>query len=139
PGATPGAPPKLPPELRERLLCGLGLVALGTIADVVALKGENRAFVRHGLKVLALAPTPGIRALLAVSQGDDDQRPREIDSTHVAFQIAPRLNAAGRMGDAGRAFRLLTAKNDVEAQSLAAELDRENGRRRGIQKETVAA
>lgn len=140
-GGTTIAPGKILPELRERLLCGLGLVALGTIADVVALKGENRAFVRHGLKVLALGPTPGLRALLGVCDSGekkkDDSRP--IDSTFVAFQVAPRLNAAGRMGDAGRAFRLLTAANDVEAHALAAELDRENERRRGVQKDTVAA
>jgi single-stranded-DNA-specific exonuclease len=138
PGSGAAAGTKLPAELRERLLCALGLVALGTIADVVALKDENRAFVRHGLKVLGLGPTPGIRALLSVCD-EDQEKPKRLDSTHVAFQVAPRLNAAGRMGDARRAFELLTAPTDDRAHALAAELDRENARRRGVQKETLAS
>jgi single-stranded-DNA-specific exonuclease len=128
------------PELRERLLAGLALVALGTVADVVALQGENRALVRFGLKTLALGPTPGLRALLGVADAERAQRSNEkvvLDATHIGFQLAPRLNAAGRMGDASRAYRLLAATTDAEAQALAAELDRENSRRRSLQKETT--
>jgi len=121
------------PEMRERLLAALGLVALGTVADVVSLEGENRAIVRYGLRALELGPTAGIRALVGSAETDRTT----LDATHIAFQLAPRLNAAGRMGDASRAFKLLTAQTDAEAHLLAAELDRENSRRRGIQKETT--
>ncbi len=123
------------PAIRERLLAALGLVALGTVADVVSLEGENRALVRYGLRALELGPTAGMRALVGVAETDRTT----LDATHIAFQLAPRLNAAGRMGDAARAFRLLTAATDQEAQLLAAELDRENSRRRGVQKETTEA
>jgi single-stranded-DNA-specific exonuclease len=123
------------PELRETLLASLGLVALGTVADVVALEGENRAMVRYGLRALELGPTAGIRALMGVAETEQGG----LDATHIAFQLAPRLNAAGRMGDATRAFKLLTAATDEEARNLASELDRENSRRRGVQKETTEA
>lgn len=129
-------------EMRQRLLAALGLVALGTVADVVSLEGENRAIVRYGLRALELGPTAGIRALLGSAEAQDargNATQSTLDSTHIAFQLAPRLNAAGRMGDASRAFRLLTAKTDAEALLLAAELDRENSRRRGVQKETTEA
>ncbi|MEZ0228084.1 MAG: single-stranded-DNA-specific exonuclease RecJ [Planctomycetota bacterium] len=123
------------PAIRERLLAGLGLVALGTVADVVSLEGENRALVRYGLRALSLGPTAGMRALVGIAETDRST----LDATHIAFQLAPRLNAAGRMGDASRAFRLLVAASDQEAQLLASELDRENSKRRGVQKETTEA
>jgi single-stranded-DNA-specific exonuclease len=128
-------------EMRQRLLAALGLVALGTVADVVSLEGENRAIVRYGLRALELGPTAGIRALVGSAETQDARNGTQstLDSTHIAFQLAPRLNAAGRMGDASRAFKLLTAQTDAEALLLAAELDRENSRRRGIQKETTEA
>lgn len=124
------------PKLRQVLVQCMALVALGTVADVVQLVGENRVLVRHGLKVLAAlrddpeCPLPGLKALCSIARLMEEA---ELDTTHVAFRIAPRLNAAGRMGEARRAFRLLTTSNADEAEALAQELDGENRRRRELQ------
>lgn len=99
----------------------LDLAALGTIADVVPLRGENRILAAFGLKSLAAAPRPGIEALMSVAGIKDGPTPG-----HVGFQLAPRLNAAGRMGDASRGVRLLLSRDRGEALNLARELDREN-------------
>jgi single-stranded-DNA-specific exonuclease len=114
--------------LREILLRCLSLVALGTVADVVSLTGENRVLVRFGLKALSVRPTAGITELLRISRVDGD--PSTMD---VAFRLAPRLNAAGRMGDARRAFDLLMTDDPERAKELAEELDRENVARRDLQ------
>jgi single-stranded-DNA-specific exonuclease len=124
---------RLSPALKEVLLRCLSLVALGTVADVVSLTGENRALVRHGLKALAVRPTAGMKELLRVARVDGDAT-----TTDVAFRIAPRLNAAGRMGDARRAYRLLVTEDASEAKRLAEELDEENKRRREVQARVYA-
>ena len=116
------------PSLRTLLLEQLAIVALGTIADVVDLVGENRTIVRYGLRALAAAPFPGVRALTALAKLDGI--PSAMD---VSFKIAPRLNAAGRMGQARRAFDLLVADDPAVAERLARELDEENKRRRDLQ------
>lgn len=116
------------PPLRDLLLKCLSLVAMGTVADVVPLVGENRVIVRFGLKALTVAPPPGLAELLRLGRVEGD-----VDSTTVAFRIAPRINAAGRMGRAGRAFDLLTTTEPRDARALAAELDRDNKRRREVQ------
>lgn len=111
------------PNLKEFL----DLVAMGTVADLVPLTGVNRILVRTGLEVLAQAPRPGLRELIRLSgikgrvAGDD-----------IAYRLAPRLNAAGRLGDADRALRLLVVEDAEEAARLAVELDEENKRRKQL-------
>ncbi|HBG46905.1 MAG TPA: single-stranded-DNA-specific exonuclease RecJ [Deltaproteobacteria bacterium] len=111
----------------------LDLVAVGTVADLVPLMDENRVFVHYGLKELERAERPGLKALIEVAGIKG-----RLDSTGIAFQIAPRINAAGRVASAGTALRLLTTSDPQEAASLAAELDRENTSRQRIEAETLS-
>ncbi len=104
----------------------LDLVALATIADVVALRGENRALVRRGLRALAATAKPGLRALLAVARAD----PSRLDERSVAFALAPRLNAVGRMQRADAGLELILTDDAARASEVAAELDRANHERR---------
>ena len=113
-----------PPDL----LAGLDLVALATVADVVPLTGLNRAFVVKGLMVMRLRRRPGLAALFDVAGADGPPRPY-----HLGFLIGPRINAGGRIGDAGLGARLLTTIDDLEARQIAAELDRLNRARREIE------
>lgn len=103
------------------------LACVGTIADVAPLLGENRALVMAGLQELARTRLPGLRALL------DDQKLRAPSARDVAFQVAPRLNAAGRMGEADRALELLTTESTHEAAALASYLEMRNQERRVLQ------
>jgi single-stranded-DNA-specific exonuclease len=121
-------------DLRVRLTESLALVALATVADVVPLVDENRVAVVYGLALLRRNPSPGIRALLEVARLGD----REPTVEDVAFRLAPRLNAAGRLGDAGRALELLTTEDDARARALAEELEAENRSRRAIERRIVA-
>lgn len=116
--------------LADVLLRCLGFVALGTVADVVPLVGENRVLVRFGLKALAAGVNPGVRALIEVGKIDATGK---LGTHEIAFRLAPRLNAAGRMGVARRAFELLTTRDAARAGALARELDEENDRRRTVQ------
>jgi single-stranded-DNA-specific exonuclease len=111
-------------ELREGDL--LDLVAIGTVADVVPLRGENRALVAGGLALLREARRPGIAAMLSLM----DQDPRTLTARHIGFGIGPRLNAAGRMDDAASALALLEAPDSETALPLARVLEAENQRRR---------
>jgi single-stranded-DNA-specific exonuclease len=104
----------------------LDLVALATIADVVALLGENRALVRNGLRALAATAKPGLRALLAVARASGGQ----LDERTVAFALAPRLNAVGRMHRADAGLELVLTEDPARAQEIAAELDRANQERK---------
>jgi len=110
---------RVSPEMRAFLLDALGLVALGTVADVVPLVDENRVLTRFGLQALAATRLPGLRALLEQSGVD----PGRLSSHHVAFQLAPRINAAGRIGHADLAVELLTTSSPDRAAEIAAELD----------------
>lgn len=102
------------------------LAALGTIADVGRILGENRVLVRAGLVALRLRPLPGVRAMLAVS----GFRNTDVTETDVSFKIAPRLNAAGRMAHANLACELLLADDPTRAGQLAREVERLNENRR---------
>jgi single-stranded-DNA-specific exonuclease len=115
------------PNLKE----ALDLVALGTVADVVPLVGVNRVLVRCGLEVLARSRRPGLRALKRVA-GIAEGLP--VTAGQVGFRLAPRINAAGRLDDAGRGVRLLLTQDAEEARSLAEELDRENQARQEIER-----
>ncbi len=122
------------PDLRVHL----DLVALGTIADLVLLRGENRIFVTTGLERLNATRRPGLLALKAVAKS-----PALLGSYEVAFQLAPRLNAAGRMENAEQALRLLLARAAKEAEPIARGLDESNRQRqdieRGICEEVIAS
>jgi len=107
----------------------LDLVALGTIADVVPLKGENRILVKYGLRELGRTGKPGLQALMEVTGIAD----RRLTSSQVSFILAPRLNAGGRLGEAERGVRLLLAESKEEALPLARGLDQENKKRQQMQ------
>lgn len=98
------------------------IVAVGTIADIVPLRGENRTMVLEGLEAINAGTRCGIQALREISGGAD----REINSTGVAFTIAPRINAAGRMDEAEIALKLLLSEDPQEASELAHAIDESN-------------
>lgn len=116
-------------ERRRYLNDLLDLVALGTVADVAPMVGENRLLTRRGLAILATTARPGLAALKAVAGVDGSQ----LDETAVSFFLGPRLNSAGRLADAGLAYSLLATTSHGEAGRLAAELDELNARRRQLQ------
>jgi single-stranded-DNA-specific exonuclease len=110
----------------------LDLVALGTIADIVPLIGENRILVSAGLERLNQTQRPGLVALKKVAQS-----PEKLGAYEVGFQLAPRLNAAGRLESAEDALHLLLAKNLEEATPLAQNLDSRNRERQKIERGIV--
>jgi single-stranded-DNA-specific exonuclease len=111
------------------------IAAIATIADAVPLTGENRVFTKLGLEALAVAVNPGLRALLDVAQVSG-RRPR---SAEVAFRIAPRMNAAGRMDVAADVVELFSTKNPERARAIAARLDRLNAERQGEEQRILQA
>lgn len=123
-------PARVPPETRDWLLQALQLVAVGTIADMVPLVGENRILALHGLAQLSTRPFEGFKALAAVAKAGP-----EISSTDISFKLAPRINAAGRLSTADTGVRLMTSDDPLEARELARRLDRSNDERRTIEKE----
>ncbi|OYW68612.1 MAG: single-stranded-DNA-specific exonuclease RecJ [Bosea sp. 12-68-7] len=114
------------------LLAALDLVALATVADVVPLQGLNRAFVRQGLAILRGRARPGLAALMDVAGLDGPVQP-----WHLGFLLGPRINAGGRIGDAGLGARLLLTEDEIEARSIAAELNRLNQERQEIERQAV--
>lgn len=117
----------------DAAMAWVDVAALATVADVVPLTGENRAVVRMGLDRINAAPRPGIAALIE-SAGLSGKR---VTSTSVAFQLAPRLNAGGRLGSAMRSYALLAASDAAQARPLAEALEEENARRRQIEKQIL--
>jgi single-stranded-DNA-specific exonuclease len=115
------------PNLKE----ALDLVALGTVADVVPLTGANRILVRWGLEGIARTRRPGLKALKRVAGLAEGAA---VTAGQVGFRLAPRLNAAGRMDDAGRGVRLLLDTDPASARALAEELDRENQARQEVER-----
>lgn len=110
----------------------MDLVALGTTADIVPLRDENRVLTKYGLTMIQQTSKPGLLALIQAAGLNQ----KEMATGHVVFGLAPRINAAGRMGDATRVVRLLTTDDRGEADVLAEELNTENVRRR--QQDSVA-
>jgi single-stranded-DNA-specific exonuclease len=117
------------PHTHERLAADLDLVALATIADLVPLLGENRTLVRRGLRALAGTSKPGLRALMTVAGVD----PAKVGERAVAFALAPRLNAAGRLYRADAGLELILTADPLRAAQIAQELDSANHERRGIE------
>jgi len=118
------------PNLRE----ALDLVALGTVADVVALTGVNRILVRFGLETLSNTRRPGLRALKRVA-GLSEGAP--VSAGQIGFRLGPRINAAGRLDDASRGVRLMLERAEPAAMALAEELDRENRARQEIERQIL--
>lgn len=113
---------------------GLELVALGTVADIVPLLGENRKIVRLGLARMAETKNLGLRALMDVAGVD----PAAVTAEQVGFQLAPRLNAAGRMDSAMLGSRLLRTQDAAEAQELADRLNALNQERQAVEQDILA-
>jgi single-stranded-DNA-specific exonuclease len=120
------------PEPNLKAACDL--VALGTVADMVPLVQENRIYVKAGLEVLASDVRPGVKALLDLC----NMLNRPLDTRDLAFKLAPRVNAAGRLRHGSMALRLLTTSNMETAHAIAKELNQENTRRQKIQNRTLS-
>jgi len=114
------------------LMAYLDIVALGTVADVVPLKGLNRAFVTRGLIVMKRRERAGLRALMDVARLSGPPSPY-----HLGFLLGPRINAGGRIGDAALGTRLLTLDDDAEAMAIAAQLDRLNQERQVVEQDSL--
>lgn len=124
------------PKVRRMVESFLRPVAIATVADVVPLTGENRTFVKFGLEGLRYARNPGLRALLAVSGVQEGDAPT---AGQVAFRLAPRLNAAGRMADAREIVTLLTTEDGNEARRIASALNELNRERQATEDAIVRA
>lgn len=125
-----------PQAKQERLLFSLlKLVAIGTIADVVPLLGENRTLVRLGLDGLRGSSSAGLAALMAVAGFKPGELPT---SGQIAFRIAPRINAAGRMADAGDVVEMLLTQDAARARDIAIALNTLNGERQAAEREIAA-
>ncbi len=159
PDGVPVADPKLDDACASRDLAGAGvalklvqavgralgredvwrevadIAVLGTVADIVPLLAENRALVAYGLREMRSNPRASIAALAAVSSVSIDT----LSSDSIAFALAPRLNAAGRMADPGIALRLLLTDDPVEADELARMLDEHNSLRQDVERELSEA
>lgn len=117
----------------EKIFYYLDLVAIGTAADIVPILNENRIIVSKGLKVLNKSKNIGLQSLLKVSGFEN----KTINVVNIVFGLAPRINAAGRLGEAIRAVRLLTSFNHKESIDLSNLLERENRNRQIIEKATI--
>ena len=140
--AAVGVAFKLALALAERLgantapiLGMLDLVALATVADIAPLRGENRVFVRYGLRLMGESRNAGIRALIRSSGLEG----KPLTAGRVGFILAPRLNAVGRLGHAMRGVELLMSETEHEALGIARELEELNRRRQDIDRETLVA
>ena len=112
---------------------GLDLVALGTVADVSPLTGENRYLVREGLRQLTEGTRPGVRALKEAA----GLRDKNVGTGTIGFTLAPRINAAGRLSDAGQGVRLMTTQDPEEARRIALALNLQNQERQRVEEGIV--
>ena len=124
---------KVTPEFRSYLLSATSLAALGTIADMVPLTGENRILARFGLQGLPAVPLPGMAALIEAAGLSN----KPLNSTDIGFALAPRLNAAGRMGHAQLAVELFTRSSAARATAIAVYLESQNRQRQKAQRELL--
>ena len=120
-------------ERRRYLNELLDLVALGTVADVVPVLGENRLFIQRGLQILERTKRLGLRALKKVS----NSRNQSLDAASLGFRLGPRINVAGRLKTPDIALQLLRSANEGEAAQLADELNRLNSQRQAWQREGI--
>jgi len=127
--------PRVDPEFRDFIVDATALVAVATISDVVPLLGENRALTCYGLKALQHTKLPGLRALI----GTAGLEGKTVSSQDVAWRIGPRLNAAGRLGEAELSVELLSTGSWEEAQQLAECLEESNRRRQETQRRILAS
>lgn len=118
-------------NIMERMRPYLDLVALATVADIVALKGDNRILVKFGLEQIKTGERAGMAALCEVSRNDK----ATLNATALGFNLAPRLNACGRVGDVRLGLRLLTTTDEKEAIDIARSLDEENKKRQAIERQ----
>ncbi|HEY8463119.1 MAG TPA: single-stranded-DNA-specific exonuclease RecJ [Bacillota bacterium] len=125
---------KLIPEIEPRLFENLDLVAFGTVADIVPLLEENRVLVKYGLEQLNQTNNIGLQALIEVL----GLKNREINCGHIGFILAPRINAAGRLGNPSIGVKLFLCSDHNRAQQLAQELDQENQNRQEIENMVLA-
>jgi single-stranded-DNA-specific exonuclease len=124
---------QLPPELKQYLLNATTLAGIGTIADVVDLRGENRILAGYGLRALENSSLVGIRTLVQTAE----IQASDVDSYAVAFRLAPLLNAAGRMGHARLAVELMTTENEIRAMQIAGYLKDQNRLRQKCQRDIL--
>ncbi len=125
-----------PVRAREKLLPSfLKMLAIATVADAVPLLGENRAIVSLGLRALRRLASPGLRSLMAVAELQPQAG--RLTATEIAFRLAPRINAAGRMDVASDVVELFTTRDDARAQLLAEKLDRLNNERRAAEADVL--
>ena len=122
--------------MRDFLVQAVGLAALGTVADVVPLVNENRILVRHGLASLQQSPTIGLTALMKIAGLADKPC---LDAEDIAFSLAPRLNAAGRLGQAQLGVELLVTDQPQRAAELASYLDGLNNSRQTLERSIYLA
>jgi single-stranded-DNA-specific exonuclease len=127
---------KVSQRMRDFLLSAIGLAALGTVADMVPLVDENRVLVQHGLTSLKERPGLGLGALLKLAELHRKQR---LESEDIAFALAPRLNAAGRLGQAQLAVELLTTTSPERATLLAEYINELNGSRQSLERSIYLA
>jgi single-stranded-DNA-specific exonuclease len=111
----------------------LDLVALATVADVAPLRGENRVLVRYGLRMLSATHNVGLRSMIRAAGLEG----KALTAGRVGFILAPRLNAAGRLGHAMRGVELLMTENEHDANSIARELEELNARRQELDRATL--
>ncbi|MBN1974735.1 MAG: single-stranded-DNA-specific exonuclease RecJ [Sedimentisphaerales bacterium] len=124
---------RLQPQIREFMLSATSLAAMGTIADIVDLRGENRILTSFGLKALPDSRLSGIQALLE-TLGLTGQK---LDSFHIGFRLAPMLNAAGRMGHARLAVELLTSESPTRSMQIAEYLKEQNEQRQKCERKIL--
>ena len=125
--------PRVSDDFKKFLIDATSLAALGTIADVVPLMGENRVLAHFGLNGLRASNLPGLRALIASASLTG----KNLDSYHVGFCLAPRLNACGRMGHAEKALRMLTEASEAEALEIASFLETQNRQRQALERQIL--
>jgi single-stranded-DNA-specific exonuclease len=122
---------KASPRMREFLISAVGLAAIGTVADVVPLLDENRILVRYGLTSLPEKASLGLKALMKIAGFEGKS---ELQSEDIGFGIAPRINAAGRLGQARLAVELLTTEDPERARTLAEYIDEQNKVRQTVER-----